>query len=108
MGIKPTVVTYRGTPQATQDLLAGNVDFLCNQIVNIVETGAYERHLAALRPFPSSVARLEAVFAAEEVVRDARDHGLASVATGVNADDAHCEAWTRDAAAAVERLLHGE
>jgi tripartite-type tricarboxylate transporter receptor subunit TctC len=37
VGIKPTVVTYRGTPQATQDLLAGNVDFLCNQIVNIVE-----------------------------------------------------------------------
>ena len=37
IGIKPTVVTYRGTPQATQDLLAGNVDFLCNQIVNIVE-----------------------------------------------------------------------
>ena len=30
VGIKPTVVTYRGTPQATQDLLAGNVDFLCN------------------------------------------------------------------------------
>jgi tripartite-type tricarboxylate transporter receptor subunit TctC len=37
VGIKPTVVTFRGTPQATQDLLAGNVDFLCNQIVNIVE-----------------------------------------------------------------------
>jgi tripartite-type tricarboxylate transporter receptor subunit TctC len=37
IGIKPTVVSYRGTPQATQDLLAGNVDFLCNQIVNIVE-----------------------------------------------------------------------
>ena len=37
VGIKPTVVSYRGTPQATQDILAGNVDFLCNQIVNIVE-----------------------------------------------------------------------
>jgi tripartite-type tricarboxylate transporter receptor subunit TctC len=37
IGIKPTVVSYRGTPQATQDILAGNVDFLCNQIVNIVE-----------------------------------------------------------------------
>ena len=37
IGIKPTVVSYRGTPQATQDVLAGNVDFLCNQIVNIVE-----------------------------------------------------------------------
>jgi len=37
IGIKPIVVTYRGTPQATQDIIAGNVDLLCNQIVNIVE-----------------------------------------------------------------------
>src|SRR5713226_8724077 len=37
IGITPTVVSYRGTPQATQDILSGNVDFLCNQIVNIVE-----------------------------------------------------------------------
>ena len=37
IGIKPTVVSYRGTPQATQDIIAGNVDVLCNQIVNIVE-----------------------------------------------------------------------
>jgi tripartite-type tricarboxylate transporter receptor subunit TctC len=27
IGIKPTVVSYRGTPQATAGLLAGNVDF---------------------------------------------------------------------------------
>jgi len=37
IGVQPTAVSYRGTPQATQDLLAGNVDLLCNQIVNIVE-----------------------------------------------------------------------
>ena len=36
VGIKPTVVSYRGTPEATQDLLAGRVDLLCNQIVNVV------------------------------------------------------------------------
>jgi tripartite-type tricarboxylate transporter receptor subunit TctC len=36
IGVKPTVASYRGTPQATQDLLAGNVDFVCNQIVNVV------------------------------------------------------------------------
>ncbi len=36
IGIKPTVVSYRGTPEATQDLLAGRIDFLCNQIVNVV------------------------------------------------------------------------
>jgi tripartite-type tricarboxylate transporter receptor subunit TctC len=36
ISVKPTVASYRGTPQATQDLLAGNVDFVCNQIVNVV------------------------------------------------------------------------
>ncbi len=35
--VDPTVASYRGTPQATMDLVAGNVDFGCNQIVNIVE-----------------------------------------------------------------------
>lgn len=37
IGTKPTEVSYRGTPQATQDLIAGNVDYLCNQISNVVE-----------------------------------------------------------------------
>ena len=36
IGVKPTVVSYRGTPEATQDLLAGRIDLLCNQIVNVV------------------------------------------------------------------------
>jgi tripartite-type tricarboxylate transporter receptor subunit TctC len=35
--VHPTVASYRGTPQATLDILAGNVDFGCNQIVNIVQ-----------------------------------------------------------------------
>lgn len=35
--VKPTVASYRGTPQATMDLVAGNVDFGCNQIVNIAQ-----------------------------------------------------------------------
>ncbi|HTT48183.1 MAG TPA: tripartite tricarboxylate transporter substrate-binding protein [Pseudolabrys sp.] len=34
-GVHPTVASYRGTPQATMDLVAGTVDFGCNQIVNI-------------------------------------------------------------------------
>ncbi|MCC6777062.1 MAG: tripartite tricarboxylate transporter substrate binding protein BugD [Hyphomicrobiales bacterium] len=37
VGVKPAVASYRGTPQATQDLIAGNVDFVCNQIVNVVQ-----------------------------------------------------------------------
>jgi tripartite-type tricarboxylate transporter receptor subunit TctC len=36
-GVKPLVASYRGTPQATMDLVAGNVDFGCNQVVNIVQ-----------------------------------------------------------------------
>jgi putative tricarboxylic transport membrane protein len=36
IGVKPTVASYRGTPQVTQDVIAGNVDYVCNQIVNVV------------------------------------------------------------------------
>jgi tripartite-type tricarboxylate transporter receptor subunit TctC len=46
-GVNPTVVSYRGTPQATQDVVAGTVDFGCNQIVNIaqhVESGALKAY----------------------------------------------------------------
>jgi tripartite-type tricarboxylate transporter receptor subunit TctC len=35
--VHPTVASYRGTPEATMDLVAGHVDFGCNQIVNIVQ-----------------------------------------------------------------------
>ena len=35
--VHPTVASYRGSPQATMDLVAGNIDFGCNQIVNIVQ-----------------------------------------------------------------------
>jgi len=34
--VHPTVASYRGTPEATMDLVRGSVDFGCNQIVNIV------------------------------------------------------------------------
>ena len=40
--VHPTVASYRGTPQATMDLVAGTVDFGCNQIINIaphIKTG---------------------------------------------------------------------
>ena len=32
-GVHPTVASYRGAPQITLDMLAGNVDFACNTIV---------------------------------------------------------------------------
>ncbi|HEY0223496.1 MAG TPA: tripartite tricarboxylate transporter substrate binding protein [Pseudolabrys sp.] len=34
--VHPTVASYKGTPQATMDLVAGTVDFGCNQIINIM------------------------------------------------------------------------
>jgi tripartite-type tricarboxylate transporter receptor subunit TctC len=36
-GVYPTVASYRGSPEATLDLVAGRVDFGCNQIVNVVQ-----------------------------------------------------------------------
>jgi tripartite-type tricarboxylate transporter receptor subunit TctC len=45
--VHPTVVHYRGTPQVTTDMLAGNVDFGCNQIVNVaqhVQSGALKAY----------------------------------------------------------------
>jgi tripartite-type tricarboxylate transporter receptor subunit TctC len=41
--VHPTVASYRGTPEATMDVVRGNVDFGCNQIVNIaphIKSGA--------------------------------------------------------------------
>ena len=37
LGIKPAMVAYRGTGPALNDLVAGVVDYMCDQIVNLVE-----------------------------------------------------------------------
>ncbi len=37
LGIKPTQVPYKGTGPALNDLVSGQVDFMCDQIVNLVE-----------------------------------------------------------------------
>jgi tripartite-type tricarboxylate transporter receptor subunit TctC len=37
IGIKPTQVAYRGTGPALNDLVSGQVDFMTDQIVNVVE-----------------------------------------------------------------------
>jgi tripartite-type tricarboxylate transporter receptor subunit TctC len=37
LGLKFTQVAYRGTGPALNDLVAGQVDFMCDQIVNLVE-----------------------------------------------------------------------
>ena len=37
LGIKPTAVPYTGTGPALNDLISGQVDFMCDQIVNLAE-----------------------------------------------------------------------
>jgi len=37
VGAKPTMVAYRGTGPALNDLVGGQVDYMCDQIVNLVE-----------------------------------------------------------------------
>jgi tripartite-type tricarboxylate transporter receptor subunit TctC len=37
LGVKPTRVAYRGTGPALNDLVGGQVDFMCDQIVNVIE-----------------------------------------------------------------------
>ncbi|MDQ2954469.1 MAG: tripartite tricarboxylate transporter substrate-binding protein [Pseudomonadota bacterium] len=37
LGVKPTLVAYRGTGPAMNDLLGGHVDFLCEQAVSVAE-----------------------------------------------------------------------
>src|SRR5262249_59779346 len=36
VGAKPTRVVYRGTGPALNDLVSGQVDYMCDQIVNLV------------------------------------------------------------------------
>jgi tripartite-type tricarboxylate transporter receptor subunit TctC len=37
LGIKPTLVAYRGTGPALNDLVGGQVDYMCDQVVNVAE-----------------------------------------------------------------------
>jgi putative tricarboxylic transport membrane protein len=37
LGVKPTRVAYRGTGPALNDLVGGQVDYMCDQIVNVIE-----------------------------------------------------------------------
>jgi len=36
-GVKPTLVAYRGTGPAMNDLIGGHVDFLCEQAVSVAQ-----------------------------------------------------------------------
>ncbi len=50
-GAKPTRVTYRGTGPALNDLVAGQVDYMCDQIVNLVpqiQAGTIKAYAVAL------------------------------------------------------------
>jgi tripartite-type tricarboxylate transporter receptor subunit TctC len=64
LGIRPTLVAYRGTAPAMNDLVGGHVDFLCEQSVSVAEqvaagtVKAYvvsaNQRLAALPDIPSA------------------------------------------------------
>ena len=64
LGIRPTLVAYRGTAPAMNDLVGGHVDFLCEQSVSVAEqvaagtVRAYvvssNQRLAALPDIPSA------------------------------------------------------
>ena len=38
IGVKPTLVAYRGSAPALHDLVGGHVDFMCEQSVSVAET----------------------------------------------------------------------
>ena len=38
LGLKPSLIAYRGTGPALNDLLGGHVDFFCDQIVSVAES----------------------------------------------------------------------
>jgi tripartite-type tricarboxylate transporter receptor subunit TctC len=64
LGFKPTMVAYRGTAPAMNDLVGGHVDFLCEQSVSVAEqitagtvrgyVVSANQRLAALPDIPSA------------------------------------------------------
>jgi tripartite-type tricarboxylate transporter receptor subunit TctC len=51
LSVKPTRVVYRGTGPALNDLVAGQVDYMCDQIVNLVpqiQAGTIRAYAVAL------------------------------------------------------------
>jgi tripartite-type tricarboxylate transporter receptor subunit TctC len=51
LGVKPTRVAYRGTGPALNDLVASQVDYMCDQIVNLVpqiQAGTIKAYAVAL------------------------------------------------------------
>jgi tripartite-type tricarboxylate transporter receptor subunit TctC len=51
LGIKPAAVPYKGTGPALNDLVSGQVDYMCDQIVNLVEqikAGSIKAYAVAL------------------------------------------------------------
>ena len=55
LGVSPTRVVYRGTGPALNDLVSGQVDYMCDQIVNLVPQSRPEPSRPT--PWPSRPAR---------------------------------------------------
>ena len=66
LGLRPTLVAYRGTGPALNDLIGGHVDFLCDQSVSL----AQQINAGAIKPYviaaPTRLPALPAVPTAKE------------------------------------------
>ena len=64
LGVKPTLVAYRGSGPALNDVVGGHVDFLCEQSISVIEqiksgsvkgyVAASDQRLAVLPDVPSA------------------------------------------------------
>jgi tripartite-type tricarboxylate transporter receptor subunit TctC len=56
-GVSPTIVPYRGTAPAIQDMLSGQIDYLCDQVTSVMGqiTAGAIKPLAVLAPTRSPV-----------------------------------------------------
>jgi tripartite-type tricarboxylate transporter receptor subunit TctC len=57
IGVSPTIVPYRGTAPAIQDMLSGQIDYLCDQVTSVMGqiTAGTIKPLAVLAPTRSPV-----------------------------------------------------
>jgi tripartite-type tricarboxylate transporter receptor subunit TctC len=67
LGLKPTLVAYRGTGPAVNDLIGGHVDFLCEQSVSVAEQIKAETVKGYVVSAPERLPALPNIPAAREV-----------------------------------------
>ena len=100
LGVKPTLVAYRGSGPALNDVVGGHVDFLCEQSVSVIEqikSGSVKAS-GRLRPAPRGAAR--------RALRQGGRHRLQDEHLGGHVRaHGHAEGDRRQAAAALDKAL---